>query len=145
MRSFTVSRKLSIIAEQERESLSNNEICHRRNIQSNQLRTWKSQKDVLLNSARSLRKIHPGRPLIYRGGEERIEQFILSMRAQKSIVNIRTVIQKLHEFCPESVEKSFVSKLAWAYRFIKSKKFSIRRITKNVTLDDDELNRRAAV
>ena len=52
-------------------------------------------------------------------------------------------IHKLHELCPESVEKPFASKLAWAYRFLKRKRFSIRRITRNVTIDDEESARRA--
>ena len=60
----------------------------------------------------------------------------------RAVVTARSIISRLIELCPTAEEKSCKSRQMWAYRFIKRNRFSIRRITRNVTISDDEIRRR---
>ena len=82
-RSFTIERKLSILGEQERERLSNNEICRRHAITLQQLKDWKKNRQRLMNARRNLRSLHQGRRPIYEQFEDEIARFILEKRDPK--------------------------------------------------------------
>ena len=64
------------------------------------------------------------------------------MREQKFVVTVRSVINKLNELCPASVEKSFKSKSMWVYRFMSRHGFTHRRVTRIIGISDEELFRR---
>jgi transposase-like protein len=140
MQSFTLSTKRRILQDQESEGLSNSEICRRHNLQLHQLQKWKAAILTARFKPKLKRKLHPGRRSLYFDHEQAIADYILEARRTRSVVNIRGVISKLHELSSLSQTASFKSKQMWAYHFIRRHGFSIRKITRQVNLSDEELS-----
>src|SRR6516164_7164996 len=129
-RSFTLKFKRRVIDEQIRENLPNNEVCRRYNIQLQNLKRWKEVLDHARYQPKCKRSVHTGKNSIYFEYENTIKEYINNMREQKFVVTVRSVINKLNELCPASVEKSFKSKSMWVYRFMSRHGFTHRRVTR---------------
>ena len=141
-RSFTLKFKRRVIDEQIRENLPNNEVCRRYNIQLQNLKRWKEVLDHARYQPKYKKSVHTGKNSIYFEYENTIKEYINNMREQKFVVTVRSVINKLNELCPASVEKSFKSKSMWVYRFMSRHGFTHRRVTRSIGISDEELFRR---
>ena len=143
-RSFTLARKTQIIEEQRRDRMSASEICRRHNIQPHQLADWKRAHPEARFVSKSMRGFNSGRKSIYSDHEDAIRDFVMLQRTERAVVNIRSIIIKLEKLYEEARAKTFRSKQMWAHRFILRNGFSLRRITRTITLGDEELaNRRS--
>lgn len=141
-RRFTLREKDRILGEQERLELSNAELCRRYEIQNNQIIQWRTSLSRARYISKNKKSLHCGNRSKYHQHEEAISDYILARRGIMAIVNVRSIITKLAELCPESIENTYKSRQMWTYRFLRRRKFSIRRITRNITLDDTEMTRR---
>lgn len=141
-RSFSISKKLQILAEQERDNASNSEICRRYDIQFRSLKLWKEKREEMLLLSKVKKTAHKGRPSKYKEHEDELNNYIIEMRSRLCVVNIRSIIRKLESICEESRECSFESKRMWVYRFLNRNKFSIRRPTRSVVIADDVVRHR---
>lgn len=141
-RRFTLSEKVRILGEQDRLRLSNGDIYRRFGVQNGQLASWRNAFEAGRFTSRRRKSLHSGPQSQYAAHEVAIKDYILGERNVKAIVNVGSMIRKLAEFCQSSTEKSYKSRQMWAYRFISRNRFSIRRVTRNVTLSDDEMQRR---
>lgn len=141
-RSYTLKFKRQVIDDQVRNYLSNNEVCRLHGIQLQNLKRWKEGLNAARFQSKSKRSLCAGRKSVYFEHEESIKQHILSMREQKFVVNVRSIIHKLHELCPTSLEKTFRSKSMWVHRFLARHGFTQRRITRTVSISDDVLSER---
>jgi len=131
-----------IVGEQRRFGCTNAFVCRRYHIQNHQLNEWKVAVEKGRLVSKTKNSLGKGRKSVYAEFEEAIRDYVLQRRAIRSIVNVRSLINKLVELCPAAADNSYKSKQMWAYRFIARNRFLIRRITRNVTLSDDELERR---
>lgn len=141
-RSFTIARKLEILEEQNANALSNNEICRRHGLNLNQLNKWKESRPNFILRSKRLRSLHPGNQSIYKEHESAIVDYIHTRRAATSVVTARSVINRLQELTPTSANSSYKARQMWLYRFMQREGFSIRRITRTVSISDSELNSR---
>jgi hypothetical protein len=141
-RSYTIRQKLEILEEQTRERISNSEICRRHSLTLQQLKNWRESRNEMLVTSRRKRSLHIGNPSIYTHHVEALKDYILERRRTMSIVTIRSFIDRLHELEPASVAKSFNSKRTWTYRFLQRSGFSIRRVTRAITLSDETMRSR---
>ena len=142
-RRFSLAEKARIFGEQDRYSLSNTEIARRHRIQPIQISKWRTAIDKGRFTSKTKKSLHPGTPSQYSQHENIIKDYIIEHRNMKVVITVGSVIRKLAELCPESQDKTYKSRQMWAYRFLARNRFSIRRITRNVTLSEDEIvNRR---
>lgn len=141
-RSFTLSRKFQILEEQRREHLSGRAICDRYGLQLHQLENWKTLQRTSLFTSKRKRSMNNGPKSVYSEHENAIRDFVLLKRSEGTVVNIRSIIYKLHELSMDSRSKSFKANQMWAYRFLLRNGFSLRRITHVVTIDDAILSER---
>lgn len=59
------------------------------------------------------------------------------------MVTVGCLVRKLQTISDSAAQEPFKNLREWAYRFLNRRRLSIRRITRNVVLGDDELQRRA--
>lgn len=137
-----MSQKAKILGEQERLHLSNAELCRRYGIQNGQISKWKEGLERGQFTSKGKKSLHTGNPSQYAVHESAIHEYVIERRNIRAIVNVRAIIRKLGELCPGAAAKSYKSRQMWTYRFLARHRFSIRRTTRNVTLSDDEMDRR---
>lgn len=141
-RSFSLRQKLSILADQDSQGLSNNEVCRRYRLQLHQLNAWRSSASAYREHSKSARRIRPLGVTIYSEYEDALLAYIYGRRDQRAIVTVRSIIWKLNEICPGAAGKTENSKRLWVYRFMKRRNLSLRRVTRAVHHADSELDRR---
>ena len=141
-RRFTFREKEKILGEQDHLGLSVGDIFRRCNIQRSTIQGWRVALENAQLISRNKKSAHPGNCTQYSEHEAAIRDFIVQRRNMRAVVTVRSIISRLIELCPTAEEKSSKSRQMWAYRFIKRNRFSIRRITRNVTISDDEIRRR---
>jgi transposase-like protein len=141
-RRFTLSQKTRILAEQSAHRLTNGEVCRRHNIQNHQLNEWKDAVERGRFISKCKKSVGGGMKSKYHEHEADLVKYIHEKRSAKCIVTIHSLIRKLSELCSVSTETTYRSRQMWAHRFLKRNRFSIRRITRNVTLSDVELEQR---
>ena len=134
--------KARILGEQKCLHLSNGELCRRYGIQNGQISKWKETLEKGRLVSKRKKTICPGKPSQYGEHEQAILEYIIQRRNVLAVINVGSIIRKLHELCPFAREKSYKSEQMWAYRFLARNSLSIRRITRNINLSDDEMNRR---
>jgi len=77
--------------------------------------------------------------------EEMLLDYVFTRRRARLIVNVRNIVETLIQMIPEELRKPYDRMRQWVYRFLDRNRLTIRRITRNVSLDDVELQRRATV
>ena len=67
---------------------------------------------------------------------------MLGRRDTRAIVTVRNVTDELFRLVPLTGHRTFTYMRRYVYRFLSRNRLSIRRITRNVSLSDSELQRR---
>jgi hypothetical protein len=137
--------RLAILAEQERLSLSDAGICHIHSIQATQLRRWRNSIEQIQNAGTRRASLHVGRRPDFAEFEDDLLQYVLDRRRSRAIVTVRNLADAMLQMIPRGRHKTFKQTRRWIYRFLARKRLSIRRITRNISLPEVELQRRADI
>ena len=120
------------------EHLSNNEICRMFKLTNTQLNKWKSLKPPTDTTSRNMRKVRVHVSSRFMEFEQSAISFISERRSLQRHVSVFRVISHLANLHPRSKEIPYNSRRNWLYRLMKRNKLSIRRITKNTYINDEE-------
>lgn len=139
---FTMRQRLAILREQEVTRVSDGELCRRYNIQHTQLNRWKlSLTQIRMAGGRRL-SLQQGRRPEFWELEDELLRYVHDRRERRAIVTVRNLTDELFRLVPLERQRSFVCMRRYTYRFMARNRLSIRRITRNVSLSDLELQRR---
>ena len=141
-RTFTLGKRLQILAEQERTAASNTETCRLHSLQLVQLAKWKRGISKALEASKRKKSLHTGPKSRFHVIEGQLLSFIRGQRQQRAVVNVNSIIRKMHELAPESANMTMNAKRCWTYRFLSRNDLSIRRVTRCVHLTDEVLQQR---
>ena len=142
---FCIGERLRILAEQREHSLSNHEICRRYGIQMTQLLRWRRSAERMRDLPLRRNSLRMGRTPEFSDYEGMLLDYVFTRRRARLIVNVRNIVETLIQMIPEELRKPYDCMRQWVYRFLDRNRLTIRRITRNVSLDDVELQRRATV
>jgi transposase-like protein len=98
--------------------MTNGEVCRRYNLQNHQLNEWRITIERGRFVSKRKKSLSKGPKSAYFDHENTLKEYVLQRRSVKSIVTVRSLICKLAELCPTSIEKHYKSRQTWAYRFI---------------------------
>lgn len=141
-RSFKLSQKIEILEEQKREELSNKDIARRHNLDPNQIRRWQENRETWVLKPKRLRSLNAGRPSLHQNCEHGLLDFIRARREQGFSVTVRSLTWKLSELLLDGGSGDFEKRRKWIYKFLMRRHLSIRRVTRQTTLDDTILQER---
>jgi transposase len=133
---------MEILEEQEREGLSNKEIARRHDLSATQVKRWREGRAEWRFKPKRLRSLNTGRPSLYQGCQAGLLNFVRVRREEGFPVTVRSLTWKLGELSEAAAGVDFEQKRKWIYKFLGRSRLSIRRVTRQTTLDDSILQER---
>jgi transposase len=150
---YSLREKRAILKVQRDESLTDSQAAQRYSIQPIQVAKWRERFPLMGGKKASAKTLHNGFRGKFWNHEEEILGYIIQRRSQKqgnllfliAVVSVRSVAAELARVSQIAGAQTFASLQKWVYRFLERRGLSIRRISRNVTLPNSELQSRLAV